>query len=216
MRCESLVLSTAIAIALASDRLANSRQLDVAGSRRLRSHEQAEGFQASLEALAQSRVATTGQPWNRRIMSASLERRTARAILLDDGGRVLLIRFAVARDGNAFVFWATPGGTVEPGETDLEAAGREIREELAIEIPLAGPVHSSVDRFTHKGVPVENTDIFFVGRLNRTAPRLHAATEDERVAMQETRWWSGEEMEGTVETIFPRDLATVVRRLIRS
>ncbi len=149
-------------------------------------------------------------------MSTRRQRRTARAILLDDRGRVLLIRFAVPRDGDMFVFWATPGGSVEPGEPDLEAARREIREELAIELPLAGPVHRAVDRFTHEGVAVENADVFFVGRLDGTAPGLHAATENERVAMQETRWWSSEEMEGTAETIFPKDLATVVRRLTGS
>jgi 8-oxo-dGTP diphosphatase len=143
----------------------------------------------------------------------SLERRTARAILLDDVGRVLLIRFSVLRDGNNFAFWATPGGTVEARETDLEAVKREIREELAIDLALTGPVHSSVDRFTHKGVSVENTDVFFVGRLNQKVLRLHATAQDERAAMQETRWWSIEEIDETTDTIFPRDLATVVRRL---
>ena len=76
-----------------------------------------------------------------------------------------MIRFAVPRDGNTFIFWATPGGTVEPGETDVEAAKREVKEELGVELPLMGPVHSSVDRFTHKGIPVENTDVFFVDLL---------------------------------------------------
>jgi ADP-ribose pyrophosphatase YjhB (NUDIX family) len=143
-------------------------------------------------------------------MSAS--RRTARAILLDDAGCVLLIRFAVMRDGNNFTFWATPGGTVEPGETDFEAVKREVREELSVEPPLSGPVHSSVDRFSHEGVPVENTDVFFVGRFNQKAPLLRAATEDERAAMKEARWWSSKELEETVETIFPKELAILIRR----
>ncbi|WP_454624695.1 NUDIX domain-containing protein [Bradyrhizobium cenepequi] len=146
-------------------------------------------------------------------MSAPLQRRTARAILLDEVGRVLLIRFAVLRDQSTFVFWATPGGTVEPGETDLEAARREISEELAIDLPLTGPVHSAVDRFIHKGVLVENIDIFFVGWLNQQRLRLHAKTEDERAAMQEARWWSSEEIDGATETIFPCDLARVIRCL---
>jgi len=146
-------------------------------------------------------------------MSAPLQRRSARAILLDDVGRVLLIRFVVPRDGNIFAFWATPGGTVEMGETDLEAAQREISEELAIDLPLIGPVHSSVDRFSHKGVLVENTDIFFAGKLGQERPRLQAALGEERAAMQEMRWWSWEEVDSTTETVFPRDLTTLIRRL---
>jgi 8-oxo-dGTP diphosphatase len=139
-------------------------------------------------------------------------RRAARAILLDDAGCVLLIRFAVVRDGNNFAFWATPGGTVEPGETDFEAIKREVREELAVELQLSGPVHSSVQRFTHKGAPVENTDIFFVGRFNQKEPHLHATTDEERSAMKETRWWSSKELDETAETIFPEELAILVRR----
>jgi ADP-ribose pyrophosphatase YjhB (NUDIX family) len=143
----------------------------------------------------------------------SVPRRTARAILLDDAGRVLLIRFVVLRDGNSFAFWATPGGAVEPGETDFDAAKRELREELAVELPLSGPIHSSTHQFAHKGVPVENTDVFFVGRFDQEAPRLHATTEDERAAMKETRWWSRKELEETAETVFPKELAVLLQRL---
>ena len=84
-------------------------------------------------------------------MAPLTQRRAARAILLDRTGRVLLIRFAVPRDGKTFIFWATPGGSVKLGETDLQAAQREIKEELAVEIVLAGPIHTSVDEFIHKG-----------------------------------------------------------------
>jgi 8-oxo-dGTP pyrophosphatase MutT (NUDIX family) len=62
-----------------------------------------------------------------------------------------------------FVFWATPGGEVEPGETGLETAKREIKEELAVNVELTGPVHTAVDRFMHNGAFVESNDIFFVG-----------------------------------------------------
>jgi ADP-ribose pyrophosphatase YjhB (NUDIX family) len=141
-------------------------------------------------------------------MPTPLQRRSARAILLDRAGRVLLIRFAISRDRRTFVFWATPGGGVEVDETE-----REIKEELALDVVLTGPVHTAVDRFTHKGALVVNTDVFFVGRLDQDAPRLHAAYDDERVAMQLSRWWSSEEVEQAAETIFPRDLAEVIRRL---
>jgi 8-oxo-dGTP pyrophosphatase MutT (NUDIX family) len=147
-------------------------------------------------------------------MAAPVQRRSSRAILLDPAGRVLLIRFAVTRDGGAFVFWATPGGSVEAGETDLDAARREIKEELDVDVTLTGPVHTSINLFSHKNVPVENTDVFFVGRLAQADPKLHAVTDDERAAMQVVRWWSCDEVDQATETIFPPDLSTVIRRLI--
>jgi 8-oxo-dGTP pyrophosphatase MutT (NUDIX family) len=100
-------------------------------------------------------------------MPVPVQRRSARAILLDRCGRVLLIRFSVLRVGRTFVFWAPPGGSVEAGETDLEAARREIKEELAIDVDLTGPVHVSADRFPHKGTLVDNTDVFYVARWIR-------------------------------------------------
>ncbi|QND70024.1 NUDIX domain-containing protein [Tardiphaga robiniae] len=147
-------------------------------------------------------------------MAVPVPRRSSRAILLDANGRVLLIRFAIVRKGEAFVFWAAPGGSVEAGETDLDAARREVKEELAVNVALTGPVHTSVNRFLHKNVPVENIDVFFVGRLDVADPKLHAASDEERAAMQLAKWWSCDEVDQTTETIFPPDLSTVIRRLI--
>jgi 8-oxo-dGTP diphosphatase len=146
-------------------------------------------------------------------MTAPVKRRSSRAILLDSAGRVLLIRFAVARDGGTFVFWATPGGSVKADETDLDAARREIKEELAVNATLTGPVHTSVNRFSHKNVLVDNTDVFFVGRLDQANPQLHAVSDDERAAMQAVRWWTRDEIDQATETIFPPDLSAVIRRL---
>jgi 8-oxo-dGTP pyrophosphatase MutT (NUDIX family) len=146
-------------------------------------------------------------------MTIPTQRRSSRAILLDPTGRVLLIRFAIPRDGRTFVFWATPGGSVEAGENDLDAAQREIKEELAVDVTLTGPVHTSADRFFHKNVLVENIDVFFVGRIDQAAPQLRAFTDDERAVMQVMRWWSCDEVDQTTEKIFPTDLSAVVRRL---
>jgi len=52
-------------------------------------------------------------------------RPAARAIVLDPDDRILLVRFEFP-DG---MFWATPGGGIEPGETPEEAVRRELAEE---------------------------------------------------------------------------------------
>ena len=67
------------------------------------------------------------------------------AIVVDDGGRFLLIRRA---NPPAQGQWSLPGGRVEPGEDWLDAVVRELLEETG--------VHARVDRF--------------VGEVRRDAP----------------------------------------------
>lgn len=135
-------------------------------------------------------------------------RQAGRAILRDHDGRVLLIRFVLPN----MTFWATPGGGTEPGETLLQTAQRELKEELGIAVDLEGPIHTAVGIFEFEGELIENTDNFFHGRWDGE-PRLIGATETESAALVEARWWTPEQVETTREPIFPRDLAAVLKRL---
>jgi 8-oxo-dGTP pyrophosphatase MutT (NUDIX family) len=144
------------------------------------------------------------------------ERRSARVILLNAAQQVLLIRFDIQRDNQPFVFWATPGGGVEKGETDLEAARRELVEELALEISLTGPVHTVVSTFEHEGKLIDNIDVFFLGRHEAEGLTLHFGTQAEHAAMTEIRWWSIAELDRSSDTVFPSDLAEVLRVVVEA
>ncbi|NYF90805.1 NUDIX domain-containing protein [Tunturiibacter empetritectus] len=139
------------------------------------------------------------------------KRRTARVMLFDEAGDVLLIRFVVPREEGEFVFWALPGGEIEAGETEAAAAAREVREETGLELVMSGPVYCDRNQFLHQREMQDNTDFLFRARCRREEPRLMGVTVDEREIMREIRWWSEGEIAGSRERIFPENLAGRMR-----
>lgn len=88
-----------------------------------------------------------------------IARRSARAILIDDNARLVLIRRA--KPGRAR-YWTTAGGGVEARDASVEAAmRREIFEELGAEAGEASQVFLVSDE-TPGGVRVQH---FFAARL---------------------------------------------------
>jgi 8-oxo-dGTP diphosphatase len=143
------------------------------------------------------------------------KRCTARVLLFDELGAVLLIRFVVMRPDGEFVFWALPGGEIEDGENEAAAATRELREELGISVEVEGPVYRDANQFWHQGEMQDNVDFLFRAECGRGEPRLIGVTEDEREIMKEIRWWSEGEVEASEERVFPVNLAERMRELRR-
>jgi ADP-ribose pyrophosphatase YjhB (NUDIX family) len=134
-------------------------------------------------------------------------------MLFDEGGAILLVRFVVPREEGEFVFWALPGGEIEVGETEMEAAAREVREELGMELKVSGPVYCDSNQFWHQGEMQDNVDFLFLAECGREEPRLVGVTVDEREIMKEIRWWSAAEVEASEERIFPVNLAERMREM---
>ena len=132
-------------------------------------------------------------------------------MLFDGAGDVLLGRFVVPRVDGEFVFWALLGGEIEAGETEIEAAAREVKEELGLELVVTGPVYRDSNQFLHQGEMRDNVDFLFKAKCARDAPQLIGVTADEREIMKEIRWWSEREIEVSQERIFPVNLAERMR-----
>jgi 8-oxo-dGTP diphosphatase len=132
-------------------------------------------------------------------------------MVFDPAGRVLLIRCVAMRSDGEFRFWLTPGGEIEAGENPVEAARRELREELGLEVEVVGPVYTEATQFEHKGEMRDNMDFVFRARCAADAPALQGVTADEIELMKEIRWWTAEEIEASTERIFPVDLAARMR-----
>lgn len=144
-------------------------------------------------------------------------RRSARVMVFDPAGRVLLIRYVVIRPDGESVFWLTPGGEIEAGETPTEAAVRELSEELRLEVEVVGPVYTQATQFEHQGEMRDNLDFVFTARCAVEAPVLRGITADEIAIMKEIRWWAAEDIKSAIsrgERIFPVDLAGRLREFV--
>lgn len=142
------------------------------------------------------------------------QRPSARLLIVDPDGCVLLFRFAY-REGPiaGAAFWLTPGGRLEPGETHEQAALRELREEVGLRRESPGPpVSRRVVIFRQPdGELAEVEERHY--RIDLPDRRLGEAelTDEERGIIAEHRWWSPAELAATTETVWPESLLALLQ-----
>src|SRR5262245_26563869 len=93
------------------------------------------------------------------------ERPSSRLLVIDHSGRMLLFRFEHKEGPLAGqIFWATPGGALDSGESYTQAACRELLEETGFSTDDPGPVvHRRVVTFRMPdGEMVRAEECFFL------------------------------------------------------
>ncbi|MCD0451477.1 NUDIX domain-containing protein [Actinocorallia sp. API 0066] len=137
-------------------------------------------------------------------------REAARAILLDPDNRVLLLRYE--ENGG---FWATPGGSLEPGETHKAALLRELREELGITTLEPGP-ELATRTTTHPvgGHLTRQVERYFVARTTPADLHPEHATHPDNI--QTHHWWTIPELVTSTETIYPGELADLIHTYLHT
>jgi G:T/U-mismatch repair DNA glycosylase/ADP-ribose pyrophosphatase YjhB (NUDIX family) len=138
-------------------------------------------------------------------------RAAVRALVVDGAERVLLLRFEnpVSREA----WWATPGGGVEPGESEELTLRRELREECGLELCDPGPVVWVREHvFPWEGRLLAQSERFHLIRVDRleVAPTVDLAAE----GVHGHRWWTLAELEATGERLAPAALARDLRGLL--
>ena len=145
------------------------------------------------------------------------ETRTAGRVLVLDAERRVLLLHTRQSVGSTRTNWVAPGGGVEPGETMLDAAARELFEETGIEASFAPdtPVVARERAVFRVGTwHLDQTDNYVVLRVD-ARPELDRSrwTEVERNTVLDWRWWTAAELRESGELFWPADLPDVLDRL---
>jgi double-stranded uracil-DNA glycosylase len=131
-------------------------------------------------------------------------RGAVRAVVVDPEERVLLLRYGTGHDQ----WWITPGGGIDPGESDEHALRRELREELGVEEFELGPLLFERERH-FLGEPG------FGGQTNRSylvrVPAFEARVISEA---DEARWFALDELDALPTSHY--DLPGLIRNAIGS
>jgi 8-oxo-dGTP pyrophosphatase MutT (NUDIX family) len=137
-------------------------------------------------------------------------RRSARVILVDATGRLLLFQ---SED-----FWFTPGGGIEVGETTEQAAARELWEETGLRLApdQLGPMVAESSGYADLGWA---TGMFHDAYYFQRAPDGFAVDISgfqplEASTVSGHRWWTVDEVEASARNVFPWGLAPLLRDLL--
>lgn len=147
----------------------------------------------------------------------SVNRLTSRILLFDRDDRVLLF-LTKAPDSSGVARWITPGGGVDPGESHHEAALRELREETGLVLDDLGEPVWAHDFFVEWDAADHDTGHaeFYTAVVDAFDPSDAEWTDDERVDVLASRWFTLAELIATQDPFEPRELINLVRRQLPS
>lgn len=150
--------------------------------------------------------------------SEPYRRRSARVLLLDGAGRILLLRslFDPAQPERGY-FWLTPGGGVVDGEPLHQAASRELYEEIGLLVTpedLGEPVAQTSGYAAFTWASGVFRDDFFCHRVDSHEVDVSRMEELEAGNHAGHRWWTLDELASTRETIYPLGLVPLLADLL--
>lgn len=142
-------------------------------------------------------------------------RTAARALVLDPLDRVLLVHFRFSHGD----VWATPGGGIDPGETEAEAVRRELHEEVGYTDLEIGPaIWTRTHYFPLSEHYDGQTETIFLVRVDGPPQRdpLLSAEELRNEYVVGHAWWTIPELHRNTVAFAPARLPALVADLVTS
>lgn len=139
-------------------------------------------------------------------------RTTVRVLLINPDGDTLLFEDSDPGLEDA-VWWVTPGGGIDPGETEVEGALREVAEETGFrltEADLVGPVARRHVIHGYSDQVIEQDESFYLAKVGASDVDTSAHTPEEKLTFKQFRWWSMEELRTSDDWVWPHELVELL------
>jgi 8-oxo-dGTP pyrophosphatase MutT (NUDIX family) len=148
-----------------------------------------------------------------------VERSVVRLVVLDSNDHILLLHTRDLHNPAFGTSWELPGGGIEAGETYVDTAMRELREETGIRISpdcVGRPSWRRDVSYTYRGAHRLQHEAIARVHLRQASPviegsqRLDFESEDHFGF----RWWTLDEIVSSSERFYPRSLPALLPRFL--